>query len=74
MLSNSIGAGLAALTWNPLPWVEKTTPRGELTLKKSAGKRLGAEKAAGTPSQLISRRPEPSDPTTFGLRVPRSVR
>src|SRR6266699_3003538 len=41
---------------NPVPGVEKTTPRGELTLKKSGLSRLGASLAAGTPSQLISRR------------------
>ncbi|MEJ7669268.1 MAG: hypothetical protein WKH97_11140 [Casimicrobiaceae bacterium] len=56
MLANSTGATPAlALTWNPVPGVPKTTPRGELTLKKLAGRLLGAESASGTPSQLISR-------------------
>ena len=32
-----------ALTWKPVPGVEKTTPRGLLTLKKLAGRLLGAE-------------------------------
>ena len=63
-----------ALTSNPLPGVLKTTPRGEFTLKKVAGKLLGAENASGTPSQLISRRPLPNEPATFGLSVPRVVR
>src|SRR5688572_20169082 len=78
MLSNSIGVtvGLdeSALTWNPEPGVEKTTPRGEVTLKKSAGRLFGAEEASGTPSQLISRRPLPKDPTTLAFKAPRSVR
>ena len=38
-LSNSIGAMPAfALTWNPVPGVENTAPRGLLTLKKLAGR------------------------------------
>jgi hypothetical protein len=37
--------------------VKNTIPRGEFLLKKFAGKRFGAEKASGTPSQLISRWP-----------------
>src|SRR5206468_4406760 len=75
MLSNSIGAIPALpLTWNPVPDVEKTTPRGELTLKKLAGKLLGAEEASGTPSQLISRRPLEKEPATFALSVPSCVR
>src|SRR6266481_1813634 len=62
MLSNWIGATPAlALTWKPVPGVPKTTPRGELTLKKFAGRLFGAERASGTPSQLISRRPEPNE-------------
>src|SRR5947209_19371608 len=75
MLSNSICPTAAvALTSNPEPGPENTAPRGELTLKKFAGKRLGDENASGTPSQLISRRPLPNDPATFGLSVPREVR
>ena len=63
MLPNSIGVPLAAvaLTWNPVPGVENTTPRGLFTLKKLAGRLFGAAEASGTPSQLISRRaPVPS--------------
>src|SRR6266496_3517728 len=75
ILSNSIGAIPALpLTWNPVPDVEKTTPRGELTLKKLAGRLFGAERASGTPSQLISRRPLEKEPATFALSVPRVVR
>ncbi|UUZ50079.1 hypothetical protein LP420_08720 [Massilia sp. B-10] len=43
----------------PVPGVLNTTPRGELTLKKSPGRRLGSAKMPGTPSQLISRRSPP---------------
>src|SRR6266496_4175620 len=76
MLSNSIGATPAlALTWKPVPGVEKTVPRGEFTLKKSAGKLLGAERASGTPSQLISRRMPPKDPLAPAtVPPPRSTR
>ena len=52
-----VGLTLLALTWNPVPRVKNRAPRGELLLKKFAGIRFGAEKASGTPSQLISRRP-----------------
>src|SRR5690349_22189633 len=44
-------------TRKPVPDVEKMAPRFELTLKKSAGKLSTLVRAAGTPSQLISRRP-----------------
>lgn len=48
MLSNSIGATPAlALTWKPDPFVAKTAPRGEFTLKKSAGRTFGAANASG---------------------------
>src|SRR5262249_14740139 len=47
---------LSALTWKPVPGVKNTAPRGELALKKLGGRLIGAEKASGTPSQLISRR------------------
>src|SRR4030095_15357439 len=63
-----------ALTWNPVPGGENTAPRGEFTLKKSAGRLFGAESASGTPSQLISRRPLPNEPATLGFNVPRSFR
>src|SRR3954471_18605385 len=52
----------APLTWKPAPGVEKITPRGEFTLKKFAARLFGAAEAAGTPSQLISRRTPPNDP------------
>src|SRR5213593_4415484 len=44
-------------TRRPVPGVDITTPRFELTLKKAAGKVSTLVTAAGTPSQLISRRP-----------------
>src|SRR4051812_29596462 len=74
LMGTAVVAGLE-LTSKPVPapTVLKITPRGEFTLKKLAGRRLGAESVSGTPSQLISRRPEPNDPVTFGLRVPRAV-
>src|SRR3954452_5445300 len=53
---------VAPLTWKPVPGVENTAPRGLLELKKLAGRLLGAEKVAGTASQLISRRTPPKDP------------
>src|SRR5437762_3937877 len=40
----------------------RTTPRGLVVLKKFTGRLLGAEEAAGTPSQLISRRAPPNEP------------
>src|SRR5690349_1486600 len=76
MLSKLIGAtpGLA-LTWKPVPGVEKTAPRGEVVLKKSAGRLLGADLASGTPSQLISRRNPPNEPLAPAVvPPPRSVR
>src|SRR6266536_690813 len=69
-----VGLALSALTWKPVPGVKKTTPRGELALKKLAGKLFGAAKASGTPSQLISRRPSGNEPATLGLRTPRKLR
>ena len=63
MLPKSIGATPAfAVTWKPVPGVEKTTPRGLLTLKKFAGRLFGALNASGTPSQLISRLTPPKEP------------
>src|SRR5947207_11125380 len=44
-------------TRRPVPGVDITTPRFELTLKKVAGKLSTLVTAAGTPSQLIWRRP-----------------
>src|SRR5262245_56383743 len=69
-----VGLELSALTWKPLPGVKKTAPRGELALKKLAGRLFGAEKASGTPSQLISRRPLANEPATFGFSGPRKAR
>src|SRR5258705_9670765 len=44
-------------TRSPVPGVEYSAPRFELTLKKVAGNVSTSVNAAGTPSQLISRRP-----------------
>jgi hypothetical protein len=70
----SVGLSLSALTWKPRPGVKKTAPRGELALKKLAGRSCGAEKASGTPSQLISLRPLGNEPATFGFSGPRKAR
>ena len=72
--STSVPLAAVALTWNPVPGVEKTTPRRLFELKKLAGRRFGAAKASGTPSQLISRRPVPKEPATFGFSVPSAAR
>ena len=50
MFPNRTGTPLAALelTWKPAPGVEKTTPRGVLTLKKSGGSWFGAENWSGS--------------------------
>src|SRR2546426_446625 len=69
-----VGLSLSALTWKPDPEVKNTAPRGELALKKFGGRLFGAEKASGTPSQLISRRPLGNEPATLGLRAPRKAR
>src|SRR5215217_1569926 len=76
MLPNRTGVPLAAvaLTWKPVPGVLRTAPRGELLLKKLAGRLFGAAEPSGTPSQLISRRPCTNDPAWFGLSAPRSLR
>src|SRR2546425_9162631 len=74
MLPNRTGPSAAfALTSTPVPGVENTAPRGEFTLKKLFGSRFGAEKAAGTASQFISRLPVPNEPGTLGFRFPRSL-
>src|SRR3989442_7798805 len=44
-------------TRKPVPGPEKMAPRFELTLKNVAGNASTLVRAAGTPSQLISRRP-----------------
>src|SRR5205809_6333970 len=72
MLPKRTAVPLAALAlfWNPVPGVETTTPRGELVLKKLAGKALGESNWSGTPSQLISRRPPPKEPATLAFNPP----
>src|SRR5205809_2276563 len=52
-----IDAKAVLSTRRPVPGVENRAPRFELTLKKVAGNVSTFVKAAGTPSQLISRRP-----------------
>jgi hypothetical protein len=68
-----VGLSLSALSWKPVPGVKKTAPRGEFALKKLAGKLFGAEKASGTASQLISRRPSGNELPT-PLLSPRNAR
>src|SRR5262249_32272655 len=68
-----VGLTSFALTANPVPGVEYTAPRGELELKNPAGNWFGEENVSGTASQLISRRPEPTVPATFGFSPPRSA-
>src|SRR5947209_6976787 len=63
-----------ALTRTADPGVEKTAPRGELTLKNSGGRLLGSARLLGTPSQLISRRPVGKLPATLGLSPPKLAR
>ena len=65
-----VAAPAFALTRNPVPGVEKTAPRGELALKKLAGRRFGSEKESGTPSQLISRRRPPKEPLAPATEPP----
>src|ERR1041385_8739118 len=67
-----VGFSRSALTLNPVPGVKKTTPRGELALKKFGGRKLGSATASGTASQLISRRPVPNEPPT-PLLFPKKV-
>src|SRR6266446_7315358 len=52
-----IEANAVLSTRNPVPGPEKMAPRFELTLKNVAGNVSTLVRAAGTPSQLISRRP-----------------
>src|SRR5687768_10290750 len=54
--------------------VLKTMPRGLFELKKFGGRKFGAAAVSGTPSQLISRRPEVKLPPTPLLTPPRSAR
>src|SRR5437764_2727139 len=78
MFPNSTGVlvGLVALalTWKPVPLVEKTAPRGELALKKLAGRLFGAEQVSATATQLTRRRPVPWVPPTPLLAPRRSAR
>src|SRR5262245_8482699 len=68
-----VGFTLLALTRKAVPEVKKTAPRGELALKKLAGRSFGSAKASGTASQLISRRPSGNVPPT-PLLGPRKAR
>src|SRR3989442_11300168 len=52
-----IDANAVLSTRKPVPGREKMAPRFELTLKNVAGNVSTLVRAAGTPSQLISRRP-----------------
>ena len=63
----AVGFESSALTRIDVPGVLKIAPRGEVTLKKFPGRSFGAAKLSGTPSQLISRRPDANDPATFGF-------
>src|SRR3989442_759236 len=57
-------------TRSPVPGVDISTPRFELTLKKVAGKLSTLVRAAGTPSQLISRRPLSAGGELGAFKVP----
>src|SRR5207248_8091362 len=72
--SGGVAPPAFALTRKPVPGVEKTAPRGELTLKKLAGGGLGSADASGTPSQLISRRRPPKEPFAPATVPPMSAR
>src|SRR6266436_918141 len=64
---------LAALTCKPVPGVLKTMPRARgavVALKKSGAYRFGADCSSGTPSQLISRRPDGLAPGSPPLLAP----
>src|SRR5213075_3581025 len=54
----------------PVPGVEYSAPRFELTLKKFAGNVSTSVSAAGTPSQLISRRPLSAGGELGAFRTP----
>src|SRR5205814_2991999 len=81
MLANRTPAPLPplalSLTWKPvvLPTGANSAPRGELLLKKVAGRAFGELKALPTASQLISRRSPPNDPLAPAVvPPPRAVR
>src|SRR5215207_9762019 len=85
MFPNLTGTPLAAveLIWNgcsgpPVrtgPDVEVVIrPRGLFTLKKSPAIGFGEARLSGTPSQLISLRPDLKDCPLFGFNGPRSPR
>src|SRR5436309_9913041 len=57
-------------TRSPVPGVDISTPRFELTLKNVAAKLSTLLRAAGTPSQLISRRPLPGGGELGGYKLP----
>src|ERR1041384_2050879 len=60
-------------TRRPVPGVEYSAPRFELTLKKFAGNVSTSVRAAGTPSQLISRRPLSAGGELGAFRLPPSA-
>src|SRR6266540_3740710 len=57
-----------SLTRKPVPLVVNSTPRVDLVLKKLPGNVSVLVNAAGTPSQLISRRPAAGSPAVPPLR------
>src|SRR5436189_5732228 len=63
-------AKLVLSTRSPVPGVEYSAPRFELTLKKFAGNVSTSVSAAGTPSQLISRRPLSAGGELGAFRTP----
>src|SRR2546428_7568651 len=60
-------------TRSPVPGVDIGTPRFELTLKKIAGNVSTLVSAAGTPSQLISRRPLSAGGELGAFKLPPSA-
>src|SRR2546427_6129590 len=68
-----IDANAVLSTRKPVPGPEKMAPRFELTLKKVAGKVSTLVRAAGTPSQLISRRPLSAGGELGAFRLPPSA-
>src|SRR2546428_13649444 len=60
-------------TRKPVPGPEKMAPRFELTLKNVAGNVSTLVRAAGTPSQLISRRPLVAGGEFGAFKVPPSA-
>src|SRR3989442_5792089 len=65
-----IDANAVLSTRKPVPGPEKMAPRFELTLKNVAGNVSTLVRAAGTPSQLISRRPLVAGGPLRGFNIP----